>query len=440
MTCFTFRPLLGCLVALGLLGQQPPPTEVVLSASSSAKLVLGMTTPKVTGLAEAAVKDAFTATLTKDLDESGVIATLQERLPGDAAPAKAWRDAGAQWLLSVRFTKAANGEVQMDASALDTAAEKGVFSKAYRAGSQVSLRRFAHNLADDLVGQLTGERGVSSSQIVFVRGVGPGIKEVFQMDRDGQGLTQITHHGALSLAPTVASDSRLAYITYKGGPAEIWGQRRPGGPHERLYPTPGISPETYTLLSSPAWSPDGRRLAFVQGDRRGNTDILVLDLTTNRVRRLTDGKGINTEPTWNPNGTQLAFTSDREGGGPERGQGPQIFLMQDDGSNLRRLTHEGTYNASPAWSPNGAMVAYTSRFEGKFDLFVYKLGEGKAYQITTGVSTSESPAWSPDERRLVFTSNRFGRSQLFTTDLSGRQIQPLAALGECQSPRWVRAR
>ena len=114
--------------------------------------------------------------------------------------------------------------------------------------------------------------------------------------------------------------------------------------------------------------------------------------------------------------------------------------MQDDGSNLRRLTGEGLYNASPSWSPNGAMVAYVSRFEGKFDLFVYKLGEGKAYQITTGVSTSESPAWSPDERRLVFTSNRFGTSQLFTTDLSGRQIVRLAEFAGCQSPRWIRGR
>lgn len=426
MPRFPIRTLLCALVATALCAQQ---TEVVLSASSSAKLVLGMPAPKAAGLDEASVAAEFTAVLKRDLDESGVMALLQERLPAEGAPAKAWQEAGAQWLLTVRLSKAAGGDLQLEATALDTAAEKGVFTRTYNANRIVPLRYLAHYLADDLVGRLTGEKGVASSRIIFVRQTSPGVKELFQVDRDGAGMVQLTRHGSLTLSPTVAGDGRLAYVTYKGGSPAIWGQRRKEGPHERLYPTPG----TEALVSSPAWAPDGKRLAFVQMDRRGNADIMVLDLASGRARRLTDGNGINTEPCWNPNGTQIAFTSDREGG-------PQVFLMQDDGSALRKLTTEGLYNASPAWSPNGAMVAYVSRFEGKFDLFIYKLGEGKAYQITTGVSTSESPAWSPDERRLVFTSNRFGTSQIFTTDLSGRQILRLSDLSSCQSPRWIPGR
>ncbi len=426
MPRFLVRTLLCAFVASGLWAQQ---TEVVLSATSSAKLVLAMTSPKATGLDDTAVATEFTAVLKRDLDESGVIAMLQEGLPADGAPTKAWKEAGAQWLLTARLSKSANGDLHMEAAALDTAADKGVFTRTYNANRIVPLRYLAHYLADDLVGRLTGEKGVASSRIVFVRQVAPGVKEIFQVDRDGAGLVQLTRHGSLTLSPTVAADGRLAYVTYKGGAPEIWGQRRKDGPHEKLFPTSGAG----SMLSSPVWSPEGKRLAFVQGDRRGNSDIMVLDLATNRARRLTDGNGINTEPSWNPNGNQLGFTSDREGG-------PQVFLMQDDGSNLRRLTGEGLSNASPTWSPNGAMVAYVSRFEGKFDLFVYKLGEGKAYQITTGVSTSESPAWSPDERHLVFTSNRFGSSQIFTTDLSGRKIVRLSDLAGCQSPRWIRGR
>jgi TolB protein len=285
----------------------------------------------------------------------------------------------------------------------------------------------AHALADEMVKWLTGESGVASSRFLFIRQTAPLVKELFQMDRDGANVVQLTRFGSLTLAPSVASDGRVAVVTYKGGSPEIWGQRKPGGAFERFYPQSG---EIAVLVSSPAWSPDGRKLAFVLGDRRGNTDIMVMDVATGRARRLTDGMGINTEPCWNPSGTQLAFTSDREGG-------PQVYLMQDDGTSIRRLTGEGAYNATPAWSPKGDMVAYVSRFEGRFDLFVYKLGEGKAYQITTGVGTSESPSWSPDGRNLVFSSNRSGAMQLYSTSLDGRQVDRVSPLAPVQSPRWV---
>ena len=343
MQRFLIRTLFCVLGATGLWAQQ---TEVVLSASSSAKLVLGMTTPKLTAapkaapLDEASVATEFTAVLKRDLDETGVFAVLQERLPTDGAPAKAWKEAGAQWLLNLKFNKLATGDLQLEATALDTAAEKGAFSKTFNADKIVPLRYLAHSLADELVGRLTGEKGVASSRIVFVRQLSPGVKELFQVDRDGAGLLQLTRHGSLTLSPSVATDGRLAYVTYKGGAPEIWGQRKKNGPDEKFYPTTGAG----GMVSSPIWSPDGKRLAFVQGDRRGNTDIMVLDLASGRVRRLTDGTCINTEPSWNPNGTQIAFTSDREGA-------PQVFLMQDDGSNLRRLTGEGALQRKSLLEP-----------------------------------------------------------------------------------------
>ncbi len=422
--------ILFCAIAATALSLSAQQTEVVLSATSGSKLVMAVAPPKLAGVDEATATQEFTGVLQTDLDETGVFGLLKDKLPTATDPSsyKAWKEAGAQWLLVTKLTRAATGELQLEATAIDTGAEKAVFTKPYKADRLVPMRRLAHALADDLVFQLTGVRGVASSRIVFVRQLHPGVKEIFQVDRDGASLLQLTRNASLTLSPSVASDGRLAFVTYKGGAPEIWGQRVKGGAQVKLYAAPGGG-----MVSSPAWSPDGKRIAFVQGDRRGNTDIMVLDLATGHARRLTDGSGINTEPSWNPDGTQLAFTSDREGG-------PQVYLMQSDGSNLRRLTNEGTYNASPAWSPNGAMVAYVSRFEGKFDLFIYKLGEGKSYQITTGVNTSESPAWSPDERQLVFTSNRFGSMQLFTTDLSGRQVVRLSGLSNCQSPVWTRAR
>jgi len=422
--------LAACFAPLG--AQDRPKTEVEMVAKSTGKLAAAVPAPAVSGLDEATVLRDFHEVLKHDVDHSGPFALLKStKVPKatDAASYKAWAEAGTEWLVTTRISRTGGDQAMVSLQVVDPRAAKPIYSKNF-SGQDSALRRIAHAVADDLVARLTGERGVASTRIVFVKQVSREVKEIFQVDPDGVGQFQLTRHGSLTMSPTVAQDGRLAYITYKGGAPEIWGQKKPGTPHVKLYP---VGTQPLGQCSAPAWSPDGKRLAFVQSDRRGNSDIMVLDLDSGRVRRLTDSNCINTEPSWNPAGTQIAFTSDREGT-------PQVYLMEDDGSNVRRLTVEGTYNASPAWSPNGVMVAYVSRFEGKFDLFVFKLGEGKAYQITTGLVSSESPAWSPDERKLIFVSTRNGGMQLFTTDLSGSQIRRVMDAPSCQSPRWTRSR
>ncbi len=428
---------LGLMLAPALMAQAPQGQEVVLEASAGTRLGIAVPRPTATGVPEAKVASDFHAVLLKDLDEAGPFSVIRAGAPAGTDPAsyKAWVDAGTEWLLTTTIAKSGDGTVDVVAQVVDVKAAQdkkartAVFTKRYT-GRETALRRMAHKLADDLMARLTGQAGVASTSIVFVRQMSPGIKELFQMDRDGANVIPITTYRSLTLSPTVAPDGRIAFVTYKGGAPEIWGQRKVGGPNEKLYPLAG-KPGGHCFC--PVWSPDGKRLALVQGDRRGNTDIVVLDIATLKVRRLTDSNCINTDPSWNPAGTQLAFTSDREGG-------PQVYLMEEDGSNVRRLTREGTYNGSPAWSPSGSMIAYVSRFEGKFDLFVYKLGDGKSYQITTGVASSESPSWSPDERRIVFTSGSRGGMQLYTTDLSGNTLRKLTDFDGCQSPKWIRSR
>lgn len=429
MMRWMFGLLLTALSALQ--AQAPASQEVVLSASAGSKVGVAMPAPAAQGLDPELVKAQFQEVVLRDLEESGPFAVVKNRLPAAVDPSnyKPWAEGGVEWLLVTKLARGTGDDLDVILQVVDTRSSKFVFNKTYK-GKDSLLRRIAHTLADDLVARLTGEKGVATSRIVFVRQVAPGVKELFQIDRDGAGVLQLTTHKSLTLSPSVASDGRLAYMTYKGGAPEIWGQKKAGGPHQKLYP---LSGRPDGPCYAPAWSPDGTKLAFVQGDRRGNSDIMILDLETSKARRLTDSNCINMSPCWNPKGTQLAFTSDREGN-------PQIYLMEEDGSNVRRLTQEGNYNESPAWSPGGSMIAYVSRFEGKFDLFVYKLGEGKAYQITTGVASSESPGWSPDERRLVFSSGSLGGMQLYTTDLSGNTLRRLTEFAGCQSPRWTRSR
>jgi TolB protein len=426
------RWMLGLLLGVfATLWAQAPNQEVVLTASAGSKVGIALAAPRITGVDAATVDHEFRDVVQRDLEEAGPFSVLKNSLPSSSDPASypAWVSTGTDWLLICGIARTPSSEVEVVLQVVDVKSGKAVFNKKYT-GKEAALRRMAHTISDDLVAQLTGEKGVATSRIVFVRQLSPGVKDIFQLDRDGASLVQLTDHKSLTLSPTVSSDGRIAYMTYKGGAPEIWGQMKSGGAHVKLYPRSG-SPEGHCF--APTWSPDGKRLALVQGDRRGNSDIVVLDVESGRVRRLTDSNCINTEPSWNPAGTQIAFTSDREGT-------PQVYLMEEDGSNVRRLTQEGGYNASPAWSPNGSMVAYVSRFEGKFDLFVYKLGEGKSYQVTTGVASSESPSWSPDERRLVFSSGSRGGMQLYTTDLSGNTLRRLTEFAGCQSPKWTRTR
>ncbi len=420
--------LLGVFTALWA---QAPNQEVVLSASAGSKVGIALPAPRVVGLEEGLVNRELRDVVLRDLEEAGPFAVLKNSLPTSTEPASypSWIAAGTDWLSICRVSLTPSSDVEVVLQVVDVKSGKAVFNKTY-SGKTAALRRVAHTISDDLVARLTGERGVATSRVVFVRQVFLGVKEIFQLDRDGANLLQLTNHKSLTISPTIGTDGRIAYVTYKGGAPEIWGQMKVGGPHVKLYPRSG-SPQGHCF--APAWSPDGKRMALVQSDRRGNSDVVVLDVESGRVRRLTDSNCINTEPSWNPAGTQIAFTSDREGA-------PQVYLMEDDGSNVRKLTHEGSYNASPSWSPNGSMIAYVSRFEGKFDLFVYKLGEGKSYQVTTGVASSESPAWSPDERRLVFSSGSRGGMQLYTTDLSGNTLRRLTEFAGCQSPRWTRTR
>ena len=277
-------------------------------------------------------------------------------------------------------------------------------------------------------GQAHRARGVATSRIVFVRQLAPGVKDLFQVDRDGANLLQLTDHKSLTLSPTVAPDGRIAYVTYKGGAPEIWGQLKSGGPHVKIYPRSG-SPEGHCF--APRWSPDGKRMALVQGDRRGNSDIVVLDLETGRVRRLTDSNCINTEPSWNPAGTQIAFT--RTAKARPRSTSWRMTVQ-------RPQAHpRGNYNASPAWSPGGSMIAYVSASKQVRPLRL-QARRRKSYQVTTGVASSESPAWSPDERRIVFSSGSRGGMQIYTTDLSGNTLRKLTGFAGCQSPTWTRTR
>jgi TolB protein len=239
--------------------------------------------------------------------------------------------------LITQFIHGHAGHFRVRVHVQDARTQKPIYRKLYD-GSPVWMRRMAHRIADDFTEKSTGLRGTAESRIVFAQETRNGVREIFQVGQDGEGLTQLTHHESLSLSPTLAPDGRLAYITYKGGPPEIWGQREPGGPDVKLFP---MGSDHSGALLTPAWSPVCNKLAFVKSDPHGRCNVMVLDLDRERVDQLTHEGVTNSEPAWDPTGKRIAFTSDRSGT-------PQIYMMESDGSSPRCITADGRSDSTPS--------------------------------------------------------------------------------------------
>jgi TolB protein len=291
-------------------------------------------------------------------------------------------------------------------------------------GQTAVVDRMAHRMVDFLVGKVTGTPGAADSSIVFARATAPGIKEIFGADRDGRNLRQLTAFGSLTIQPAVSRDGRLAFVTYKGGPPQIWGQTTPAGPYQLLYPKAGA---TGTALSDLAWSPDGRRLCFVQESRLGLAEIQVLDLDSDRVARLTEG-GASRGPCWSPDGSAIAFVSDRVGI-------PQVFVMAGDGRQPRQLTGDPAPKGRVAWDASGGL-ACSAWAGGRSELFTLAPDGTGRREVPCAPEPVVSLCWAPDGRSLLLGVQAGGATRLRVAALDGKS-QDLG-LEDGQWPQWVR--
>jgi TolB protein len=282
-------------------------------------------------------------------------------------------------------------------------------------------RRLAHKVADEIVLQFTGEPGIADTKLAYVTG-GRGVKEVQIADYDGSGARPLTRNGSLNLMPVWSPDTRsLAFTSYKAGYPDLYRafpfERRP---EQTLAAFVGIN-------SSPAFSPDGRSIAMTLS-KDGNPEIYVLTLATGAFRRLTRHPGIDTEPTWAPNGRDIAFISDRLGT-------PHVFVMDTDGGNVRQLTFAG-FHTQPRWSPKGDAIVYTMR-QATHDLWAINADGSNARRLTSGGGDNQGATWAPNGRHLAFQSNRLGSWQIFTMLTDGSEQAPVTrGPGDVTSPSW----
>lgn len=370
-------------------------------------------------------EDQITNIVANDLKNSGRFRLVDVAgLDATANDFDRWQSQKIDAVVTGKITPLSGGQLAVEFNLFDVYNKNKLFTKEYKIKKE-QLRRLAHHISDVVYQQLTGERGVFSTKIAYVLVARQGRLAKYRLqvaDSDGYNPQTLLRANFPVMSPAWSPDGRkIAYVSFEGNRAAIYIQDLVTGKREILSKFPGIN-------GAPAWSPDGRKMALVL-THTGYPKIYILDLATKNLERMTSDWYLDTEPSWAPDGRSLIFTSNRGGS-------PQIYRIYLDSKKIERVTFGGSYNARASFTPNGESIVMLHRDGEMFSIAAQELKFGRILVLSSS-GFNESPSIAPNGRMVVYATNINGRGMLAEVAIDGRvKLLLPAGEGAVQEPAW----
>jgi len=277
----------------------------------------------------------------------------------------------------------------------------------------------------DLISLVAAEKEPEYTAAIAFFSYRDGNADIYVMNSDGSGQINITHNPGDDWDPSWSPDGKkIVFQSWRDGNAEIYVMNADGSNQLKLTNDPAED-------SHPDWSPDGTKIVFSSNRHNpgGPCDIYVMNADGSNPIDLTNSSGHNWYPAWSPDGTKIAFSSDRTGN-------YEIYVMDADGGNLRRLTSIGNCN-QPSWSPDGSLIVFTHDSLWTRHIYVMSADGSNRRALTTGfMESNQDPNWSPGGK-IVFASNQDGNFEIYGIDADGSNQTRLTFNGaDDYHPAW----
>ena len=369
--------------------------------------------------------DNISSIVAADLKRSGLFKVLETggvvNRPSDITQIKfsEWSNLQAQALAVGTVEAMPNNRLKVTFQLADVLKQTQLTGMQYTIAPN-QIRATAHKIADVIYQKLTGESGIFASRIAYITKAN-GRYMLKVADADGENpLTMVSSKEPIISPAWSPEGSRIAYVSFEKKKPIVYIQSL-SGQRSVLAGFKGNN-------SAPAWSPDGNKLAIVL-TYGANSQVYTINADGSNLNRITKGGAIDTEPTWSTDAKWIYFTSDRGGR-------PQIYKVPASGGDPQRVTFEGAYNVSPRFSPDGKSLAMIRNDGGKFRVALQDLTSGQVQLLSDG-SQDESPSFAPNGRVILYATRSSGHGALAAVSADGRVKQKLnESGGDIREPAW----